>query len=272
MLRNCERPAAGKKRVVNRNPFWLHALSDISLGIAAMCAAGIAIDVVRRPQKMAIMDVVWPITALYWGPLAVWAYRRVGLRTTRLHHDVIERTAGSERLRLAQDRLKSLPPTTTQTVVGDSHCGAGCTLGDLVGELLVAATGVTLFGATFPMRILVDFMLAWAFGVVFQYFTIARMRGLRVGEGIIASMKADTVSIVSFQIGMTVWMALTYFVLFRSPHLTPSDPVFWFMMQIAMVLGYVTSYPANAWLLRAGLKERMPDTPDAAFALDRTVS
>jgi hypothetical protein len=34
-----------------------------------------------------------------------------------------------------------------------------------------------------------------------------------------------------------------------APHLNVSDPVFWFMMQIAMVLGYVTSYPADAWLL-----------------------
>jgi hypothetical protein len=29
------------------------------------------------------------------------------------------------------------------------------------------------------------------------------------------------------------------------------------MMQIAMLFGFVTSYPVNWWLLKAGLKEKM---------------
>jgi hypothetical protein len=29
------------------------------------------------------------------------------------------------------------------------------------------------------------------------------------------------------------------------------------MMQIAMLAGFVTSYPVNWWLIRAGLKEEM---------------
>ena len=32
---------------------------------------------------------------------------------------------------------------------------------------------------------------------------------------------------------------------------------FWFMMQIAMVAGFVTSYPVNWWLINSGIKERM---------------
>jgi FtsP/CotA-like multicopper oxidase with cupredoxin domain len=36
-----------------------------------------------------------------------------------------------------------------------------------------------------------------------------------------------------------------------------TDPIFWFMMQIAMLAGFLTSYPVNWWLLRAGIKERM---------------
>jgi hypothetical protein len=32
---------------------------------------------------------------------------------------------------------------------------------------------------------------------------------------------------------------------------------FWFMMQLAMWCGFVTSYPANWWLLRVGIKEAM---------------
>jgi hypothetical protein len=32
---------------------------------------------------------------------------------------------------------------------------------------------------------------------------------------------------------------------------------FWFMMQIAMLCGFATSYPVNWWLIKAGLKEKM---------------
>jgi hypothetical protein len=33
--------------------------------------------------------------------------------------------------------------------------------------------------------------------------------------------------------------------------------IFWFMMQIVMLAGFLTSYPVNWWLLRAGIKEEM---------------
>jgi hypothetical protein len=52
-------------------------------------------------------------------------------------------------------------------------------------------------------------------------------------------------------------MALVYFVLFPSPHLTAFDPRYWLMMQIGMVCGFATSFPMNWLLLRAGLKEAM---------------
>jgi hypothetical protein len=32
---------------------------------------------------------------------------------------------------------------------------------------------------------------------------------------------------------------------------------FWSTMQVAMIFGFLTSYPVNWWLLRAGLKEKM---------------
>jgi len=31
----------------------------------------------------------------------------------------------------------------------------------------------------------------------------------------------------------------------------------WFMMQVGMILGFLTSWPVNRWLLRSGIKEPM---------------
>ena len=39
--------------------------------------------------------------------------------------------------------------------------------------------------------------------------------------------------------------------------LAVATPQFWAVMQVAMVVGFVTAYPVNWWLVRAGVKERM---------------
>lgn len=55
-------------------------------------------------------------------------------------------------------------------------------------------------------------------------------------------------------------MALIQFAWFR-PAFGGVAPVasreYWFTMQAAMLAAFATSYPANWWLIRAGVKERM---------------
>ena len=43
----------------------------------------------------------------------------------------------------------------------------------------------------------------------------------------------------------------------RFPALEPTSWSYWLMMQIAMLLGFATTYPVNWWLIRRGTKERM---------------
>ncbi len=76
-------------------PTWLVVVSWIALAIAFACAAWILYDIFGRGyrQHMWIMEAVWPITALYFGPVAVWAYYRwgrprLGVHPARpVHHD-----------------------------------------------------------------------------------------------------------------------------------------------------------------------------------------
>lgn len=142
-------------------------------------------------------------------------------------------------------------------VLPQPTAGAGCTLGDIVGEWVIFGTGMVIAGETFGTRLIFDFVLAWGFGVVFQYFTIVPMRKLSFGQGVVQAMRADTLSIVAFQIGMSVRAVLTYFAFFTAPHLKPDQALFWFMMQIGMIIGFFTSYPVNSWLIRKGWKEKM---------------
>ncbi len=239
-------------------PEWLHALAWIYLAVCFACAAYIASDIMNgHRQKMWIMHLVWPITALYFGPVAVWMY----LRT-----QPVSRADSPKPDEETKEQMKEMAPTREQVTVAVYHCGAGCTLGDILGEaglFLIAGAALRFMGGSeFATKLVVDFVLAYVLGVFFQYFTIVPMRGLGVGEGIWAAMRADTISITAFEVGMFAWMALTRFVLFPEPNrIHPNMAVFWFMMQIAMIVGWATSYPANIWLIKKGWKEKMPQYP-----------
>jgi hypothetical protein len=63
-------------------PDWLHLLAVVSLVLAGLCALVIAADEFRHPQKMWIMSAVWPITALYFGPIGLWAYFAIGRKSS----------------------------------------------------------------------------------------------------------------------------------------------------------------------------------------------
>jgi hypothetical protein len=82
------------------------------------------------------------------------------------------------------------------------------------------------------------------------------MRHLSIKAALVAAIKADTLSIIAFQVGMYAWMALVHFRLFAY-HLKPNVPAYWLMMQVAMVCGFITSIPMNKWLIAKGLKEKM---------------
>src|ERR1700751_4362469 len=61
----------------------LHLIAWISLGLAFASAAVIIFDEIKHPQQMWVMNIVWPVTALYFSAIAVWFYFRAGRRMTR---------------------------------------------------------------------------------------------------------------------------------------------------------------------------------------------
>jgi hypothetical protein len=229
-------------------PDWLVWLAWLALVLAVVSALAVAFDLWRRPQHMWIMNLVWPLTALYAGPLGAWAYLRLG------------RQASKHRVQHARDRDERPPhlekPFWQSVAIGTMHCGSGCTLGDIVAEWTVFFVPLTLFGSPVFGTWALDYVLAFGFGIAFQYFSIKPARGLAWRAGLKAALKADALSLTAWQIGMYGWMAVVLFVLFQ-PEPGKLSPVFWFMMQLAMLAGFLTSYPVNWWLIRRGIKERM---------------
>jgi hypothetical protein len=229
-------------------PEWLHAISIIALALGAASTLVITVDILAgHPQHMWIMNLVWPITGLWAGPLAVWGYYKAGRLST---HQTMKALKGRGETPPTREK-----PFSQMVALGATHCGAGCSLGDLIAEWFVFFVPLTLLGRRVFATWALDFVLAFLLGIAFQYFTIAPMRNLSPGKGIVAALKADALSLIAWQLGMYGWMAVVIFVLFGE--IPKTSPVFWFMMQIAMVAGFFTSYPANWWLLKRGIKETM---------------
>ena len=61
----------------------LEATAWISLCVAFVCALIIVGDEFRHPQKMWVMNIVWPVTALYFSVVALWGYYRIGRRMAK---------------------------------------------------------------------------------------------------------------------------------------------------------------------------------------------
>ncbi|HEX4270379.1 MAG TPA: DUF4396 domain-containing protein [Rhizomicrobium sp.] len=242
-------------------PSWLHILSIVALAGGFVCAAAIVADEISHPQHMWIMNVVWPVAALFGTVLTLWAYLRFGRPATHVN--------AKHARRRGHDPHRGKPaPFPVMVGKAAAHCGSGCCLGDICAEWLAFAVPAVAVGfgwhslfneKMFAVWIL-DYIFAFALGILFQYFTIVPMQKLSVGEGLIRALKADALSLSAWQIGMYGFMALAQFVIFRSlfhTRLEVNSTEFWFMMQIAMLAGFVTSYPVNWWLLRVGIKEKM---------------
>ncbi len=221
-------------------PTWLTVVSWIFVGIALLCAVAILYDIYGRGyrQRTSVMEAVWPITALYLGPLALWVYNRWG----RPRSEKWRKEHGST-------SEKSLPAAAA---TGSTPGGAASAIGHVIGVPLVVFSGLTIAGEALWVMILLIAVIATLLLFVFEYFfSTVPTRGLPSGKGIGVALLIAFVTVLAFDVGMGGWMLVMHFLLFMPPL---TDVTFLFLMQIGLILGFLTGYPAVLWLVRRGIK------------------
>lgn len=259
-------------------------------GIAS--AAVIAIDLRQCRQPMRIMNSVWILTGLWASFFGLWAYYAFG-RVKRCTFDEKAEQAGEakgmemEGMKagkmdmhgMEMDDIKSggmdmhgmrmpgmqmgeiaMPerPRWQSVVLSTLHCGAGCTLADLVGEWFLYFVPVAIGGSLIAGSWVIDYILALGFGIGFQYAAIRGMEPATPrGEIVRRAAKADILSLTAWQAGMYGWMAVVIFALNNGVTLPRTSFQFWFMMQVAMACGFLVALPVNIGLIRAGIKKGM---------------
>lgn len=256
-------------------PGWLGVLAWITIASGFVTAAAILYDMYGRGRRqvMRVMEAVWPVTALYLGPLGWVAYARLGrpVPATGAQTMSLETMPRVSTHHMSMRGEQALPGWRG-TVVTATHCGAGCALGDVIGEWIVFGAAISIAGHALWAEYIIDFAFGYVFGIGFQYWAIKPMSGLTPRAALRDAITADTLSVIAFEAGMFGWMAVFQLVLF--PQLMTNDPSYWLMMQIAMVIGLATTYPAQLFLIHRGIKERMgrPVLPAPAGAALTSVS
>lgn len=221
-------------------PGWLTAMSWVFIALATVCAGVVLYDIHARGYRHRVraMELIWPVAALSFGPLALALYRRHGRpRSVRWQR---EHGASDHTLRAA---------ATTGGLPG----GAASAVAHVIGVPLVVGLGLTIAGLDLWAMIAVIAVIAVLLLFAWEFFvsTVPR-RGLSSAEGLRVAFLVALVTVVAFDVGMGGWMLLLHFGLGFTP--PASDVAFVFLMQIGLALGFLTGYPAVAWMLSRGTK------------------
>ena len=222
---------------MQRLPEWVDPLATAYVALAVLTALAVACDIYGRGyrQRVRSMEAVWALSALWLGPFALPLYARTGRPRTAKWQ--AERVAGTE---------LSLP---AKAASGGLPGGAASLLGHVLGVPIVLVAGWTLFGVDMFAMIAVIAVLAIAMLFAFEYSAAARrdVGGKTVG----AALLVATITVLAFDLGMGGWMLVLHFNGLMPPLASIN---FLFLMQIGIVLGFLTAYPAVAALLRRGTK------------------
>ena len=139
--------------------------------------------------------------------------------------------------------------TWKQSVNSEMHCLAG----DATGIFLAAAI-VPVFGFPNGIDLVIEYVTAYGVGLFL--FQAMMMVGMYEGNYLLAVRKtifAETVSMNMVMLGMIPAMLLLNHYLMPGVE-GPLTAKFWFVMSMAAIVGGVTAYPINHYLVRKRLK------------------
>ena len=214
-------------------PDWLTPVAWTYLTLSLVSAAVIAADIylLRRRHPRVATELVWITSALYLGPLGVAAYLRHGR---------------ADRATPATSPV-GVTPLAEHSALAVLPGGGASAVAHLIAVPLVVAVGWTVAGLAMWAMVVVILVLVTVMLAIYERVTsrgprIGSAAGISVGSAIAAAV----ITVVAFDIGMVGWMLLLHTNDLMPPVTAGS---FWFLMQIGIIIGLVTGYPAVKWLL-----------------------
>jgi FtsP/CotA-like multicopper oxidase with cupredoxin domain len=136
-----------------------------------------------------------------------------------------------------------------QGVGSTIHCVAGDATGIILAAAITAMLGL-------PMRIdlVVEYATGFAFGLlIFQSLFMKEMMGGSYLDNVRRTFLPEFISMNAMMAGMAPVMS--FLMMGRDMRaMLPSEPLFWGVMSLGVIAGFIVAYPANVWMVKRRLK------------------
>jgi manganese oxidase len=201
------------------------------LAIALLSAAYVAVDQFRHNPEATVMKWGFVLVTLYMGPIGLLLYVFADKEPAPGTHE------------------EFIAPLWKQGVGSTVHCVAG----DATGIIFAAAV-TALLG--FPMwaDLIVEYLAGFLFGwLIFQSLFMRAVMGGTYRENVRRTFLPEMLSMNLMMAGMAPVM--TTLMMGRDMRaMWPGEPLFWFVMSLAVTAGFLLAYPINVWLVAHGMK------------------
>lgn len=138
-----------------------------------------------------------------------------------------------------------------QVLGSTMHCVAGDGVGILAGAVIAS-----FFHLSKVTDISLEYLLGFGFGwMIFQALFMRDMAGGSYRRSLTSTFFPELLSMNCLMAGMVPTMVLAKQYVPASN--TPTDPAFWFVMSMALLVGFIVAYPMNWWLVSNHMKHGM---------------
>ncbi len=157
-----------------------------------------------------------------------------------------------------------IKPLWKQGVGSTIHCIAGDATGIILAAVITATLGLPMW-----IDLIVEYVAGFAFGLfIFQSLFMKSMMGGTYWENVRKSFVPEFVSMNFMMAGMAPVMS--FLMMGRDMRaMEPTELLFWGVMSIGVIAGFILAYPSNVWMVARQLKhglmtERKPERKAAA--------
>src|SRR5919106_2034661 len=212
--------------------------------LAAASTAYVAWDQFARGNpEPTVMKWGFVLVTLYAGPLGLFVYVMADKEPRPGTHEAF------------------VAPLWKQGIGSTIHCVAG----DATGIILAAAiTGI--LGLPMWIDLIVEYIAGFAFGLlIFQSLFMKQMMGGSYWQNVRRTFVPELISMNAMMAGMAPVMS--FLMMGRDMRaMDPAELVFWGVMSLGVIVGFIVAYPFNIWMVEKGLKHGLMTLREAPAA------
>lgn len=212
---------------------WLDTVLVAWFALTALSVLYVAWDAFTRNPELKVMKWGWILVTLYGGPIMAAAYALSCQEPANERHEDFIR------------------PLWKQAFGSTIHCMAGDATGVIVAAAITTALGLPMW-----LDVTAEYLFGFGFGLlIFQALFARNMLGGSYARALRASWIPEWLSMNAVMAGMIPTMVILMSRDMAAMHATSLR--FWGVMSLATLVGFVTAYPVNLWLVGVGLKHGM---------------